>query len=262
MPNLIWFEWEKCPDGYSVKELKPEYFLNPDDLNESPRVKAGAPQWVRCLMEEFNKLSDWQFDFFGPYILPNSDGTMKFRPLELNDAAFMELGSWDGTEKSALIFTNKFGFYQNSYPDPFDYELVRQFLSLEEFSNCAESMAKRIELWQEAKNSGDFKALIEMFNNDEPEYLDEEDSTHLQLRFRPSADRQSPPSLAITPQDLENALWLQFAQAVTGDVQLQKCRICPTWFTYGVGSGRRKSAQYCTDRCRKAAHRQRKEKNQ
>ena len=43
--------------------------------------------------------------------------------------------------------------------------------------------------------------------------------------------------------------------AISGDFQIDKCSWCPNWFCFGVGTGRRKSSLYCSDRCRKAAHR-------
>ena len=79
------------------------------------------------------------------------------------------------------------------------------------------------------------------------------------LRQHPGSIRNT---LYLTPDGLLRAMELQFLQTVSNDTQLRKCAICPTWFSYGTGTGRRKSAHYCSDRCRKAAHRRHKaEKN-
>ncbi len=55
--------------------------------------------------------------------------------------------------------------------------------------------------------------------------------------------------------DLLSAMWLQFAQAVTGEFQLKECPVCHTYFQVGPG-GRRADATTCGDTCR-----QRKKRN-
>ena len=44
MPNLIWFEWEKCPDGYTIEELRAEYLTFERDEIGVPTKS--APAWV------------------------------------------------------------------------------------------------------------------------------------------------------------------------------------------------------------------------
>jgi hypothetical protein len=45
------------------------------------------------------------------------------------------------------------------------------------------------------------------------------------------------------------AVWMQFAQAVTGEFQLKRCEGCGTYFQVGPG-GRRADATTCGDKCR------------
>ena len=49
--------------------------------------------------------------------------------------------------------------------------------------------------------------------------------------------------------NLLSAMWLQFAQAVTGEFQLRACPVCNNYFQVGPG-GRRADATTCGDTCR------------
>ena len=55
--------------------------------------------------------------------------------------------------------------------------------------------------------------------------------------------------ITITPPHLLAALWLQFAQALTGSYQLKRCPGCGNYFQAGPG-GRRSDAETCSNSCR------------
>jgi len=55
--------------------------------------------------------------------------------------------------------------------------------------------------------------------------------------------------LVFTPPNLLGAMWLQFAQAVTGEFELYACEWCGNFFQRGPG-GRRADATTCSDACR------------
>jgi len=63
------------------------------------------------------------------------------------------------------------------------------------------------------------------------------------------------PVLHVVPNTLRSAIYVQLAQAYAHARKLRKCdaRGCGRWFAYGAGTGRRASAKYCSDACRKAA---------
>ena len=64
--------------------------------------------------------------------------------------------------------------------------------------------------------------------------------------------------LQITPKNLLAAMWLQFAQAVTGDKEYRQCKQCGKPFEISLApEGMRKSREYCTDPCRFKAYRER-----
>lgn len=63
--------------------------------------------------------------------------------------------------------------------------------------------------------------------------------------------------LAIQPDTLIDALWIQFGIAVEGKARFQACSACDEWFQIGRGNFQ-KSKTYCSDACRARAYRQRK----
>jgi hypothetical protein len=84
------------------------------------------------------------------------------------------------------------------------------------------------------------------------------------------AEHSTIPRLAWTPDyqhriifkspHLLAAMWLQFAQAVTGEFQLKRCVVCGKFFQVGPG-GRRADSMTCTDACRQQKSRQSKRRS-
>ena len=86
--------------------------------------------------------------------------------------------------------------------------------------------------------------------------LNHECARTLQLDFRMAPGRDAP-VLNLRPGSLLLALWLQLGQAVADETEFRRCNECPTWFAYGNGAGKKRSALYCSDRCRQAGYRRR-----
>jgi hypothetical protein len=63
--------------------------------------------------------------------------------------------------------------------------------------------------------------------------------------------------LVLRSSSLLAALWLQFAQAVAGNYQLQVCQGCGRYFQVGAGAAKRADATTCTGACRQRALRNR-----
>ena len=59
-------------------------------------------------------------------------------------------------------------------------------------------------------------------------------------------------------EGLGKTLWLQFARAIVGKKEYERCKHCHSYFEIGPGAGRKGKA-YCTDACKSAAWRSRKE---
>lgn len=55
------------------------------------------------------------------------------------------------------------------------------------------------------------------------------------------------PQITMTPPWLLHGLWLEFGQALSGDISIKKCAHCGGWFEVGPGTGRREDAKFCCD---------------
>lgn len=267
MPGLIWFEWEKCPDGYTIEELKPEY-LSLSDRGEYI-ANENAPLWVKQGdIDVYLSFMDIGMEFGDHFLIPKSERVIKFEPIkEFETGTFLELADCFGSNAKILEFVSKFGvLYCGSMPSEELVNLASHYI--EEIQKQAGYFKYAVDLWEEAKLNNNFEKLTHLFNkgfdavDDADGYPDFTPSGTLYPRLKPSRAINTPPTFSIVPDSLGSALWLQFSQAVSANLMLRRCAVCPTWFAYGTGTGRRKSAHYCSDRCRKAAHRRQKlEKN-
>jgi hypothetical protein len=66
------------------------------------------------------------------------------------------------------------------------------------------------------------------------------------------------PVLVLTPKNLLGALWLQFAQAVSGNKVFRECDECSTWFEVSKAAFRI-NRMYCSGACKAKAYRRRRE---
>jgi hypothetical protein len=71
--------------------------------------------------------------------------------------------------------------------------------------------------------------------------------------------RRGRSTLRIMPQGLWGALCLQFARAVSGDLEYQRCPVCGRWFELSPGVNRA-NKQTCSGSCRTKLYRQRQER--
>jgi hypothetical protein len=78
-----------------------------------------------------------------------------------------------------------------------------------------------------------------------------ENATTPRLVWTPDMDQQ----MLFHPPHLLAAMWLQFAQTITGSYQLRKCAGCGRYFQAGPGATRRADAQTCRDSCRQIKRR-------
>lgn len=263
MPNLLRFEWEKCPEGYTLEELKPEHVDLEGKNVKSPhrydvQPKVSAPPWVETIINDCS--NSYTGIDFGHYILAKSDKLKTYEPLKYEPAAFMEYGDISTCADLTLAFVNKYGPPEFEFSNGSRGHTPLAFL-VEGMQGIAEFMTEAIKIWSDAQASGNYEELVGF------KFLERHAelelcifSGEIRLGLFPSSSG-NPPQIAISPINLTAAMWVQFAQAVANETQLNRCGICPSWFAYGTGTGRRKSSQYCSDKCRKAAHRMKKKAN-
>ena len=94
------------------------------------------------------------------------------------------------------------------------------------------------------------RRAISLWENESYERLAEDWNTinltgmSIVFEYRAGFDQ---PTLVLSPYSLRSAMWIQFAQAVSGNAQLAQCAVCPAWFVYGTGTGRRRTSMYCSN---------------
>lgn len=170
------------------------------------------------------------------FLIPIGRATLRYHPLEEFPALFREFACNKHTPQDAIDFTHKYGFV-------FDHG---NRMAIEHWCEESAGMAHAIAVWEEGLKKNDLSEVIKS--------LQYALHSTIQITFRKAWGTKHP-ALYIKPRDLASALWLQFSLAVTEQTEFRKCLHCPAWFTFGPGTGRRKTAFYCSARCRRAAHR-------
>lgn len=172
------------------------------------------------------------------HLLSIGRAALRYHPLDEYPGMFKEFAHCGETPENAKAFTDKYGFL-SSLDKP---------MSIDYWRNESARMFLAIDVWQIGLKNSDLRSLIEVFNIIE--------MAPTKVIFRQGWDAIHP-ALYIAPNNLLSAMWLQFAQAISLNTEFRKCLHCPAWFSFGPGTNRRKTAFYCSARCRRAAHRSR-----
>lgn len=268
MPNLIWFQWARCSDGYGAETISPgEVELLPRDAPIWVVDEASDAEWqelrtlsprkdasestrrvIETCEDQFLEYSDlgyarWRLpDESTTFVCPESHNIQTFSPFETGRLIFREFANLGSSRSDVLAFANRYGTLLAS--DGLRAErLGTWFREIEE-------MRSTVALWEKQQDSG--SDMTSFVRSSERRFGE----IKLHVRLAVGADR-SEPNFYLEPDNLLDAMWLQFGQTISANHQLQRCAVCTTWFAFGSGTGRRKSAQYCSDKCRKAASRQR-----
>ncbi len=235
MPELLFFEWERDHDGYRLVNRA-------DVVHPAPRDTSlvyTPPRHMR-----FERIAVQPAARLDRVLIPIGRRTLTYRPLEENKALFRQFADTTPSPDGVQSFANNYGLLW-CYPWSYQYGLLV-------WANEISEMRRAVEQWEKARETGDdWSPLVNAISQRSNEF-------DLSIDFSRPPGRERP-MFTIRPPDLITALWVQFAQAVTANTPISRCSWCPTWFAYGSGTGRRRSSQYCSDRCRKAAHRYRKE---
>lgn len=242
MPDLLHFEWKRPKGGFELLKFDPnaieerfedelEDYIDfaisaaPEQTKELVR-RAGGRLWLTEGDEEPSLA-----------VVPVGNQYETYYPLKEYPTLFMEFATVNQDPESVIQFLNRYGLLEG----------FRKFTEVNFFLRCSMELKKAVDSWDNSRESRDYSQFIELFNR-------KSRTVELMLTNGIAA-----PILKITPPDLLDAIWIQFAQFVTGSNYLRRCAFCGTWFIFGTGTGRRKSAHYCSDRCRKAAFNARKE---
>lgn len=285
MPDLIWFEWKRQLKGYRLETIDLDWFTREKMGRSSDwyihEVSKDAPEWAHELVlacdgfaSDFGTIFEHGFltEAKNYCLVPNASfETETYNPLEQYPTLFMELAETEPTVEGVLSFANKYGALHEHRihcvePKGF-YQVAHLPKYLFQSMNAIKGMKRATKAWFEYKETGNPNPLLAILPSGHnmigikgvkpewPVFGNHTASLQYKMRILPGTKKLS---MYLAPENLLSCIWVQFLQAVTNDTQLKQCAACPSWFSFGSGTGRRSSAQYCSDRCRKTAHVQRK----
>jgi hypothetical protein len=207
-------------------------------------------EWERCLdgykLEEMTPLSANEEAYFSarPWIdrtywnscliMRNSTRMERYRPLK--NVLFAKFAKWDASPDGMVRFCNAYGPLQAAPGGvtltPVDWMLDQQKI---------------------------LQRALRLFDSDETAELSKllEWGRHGRCAFvlRPTATGSL--SLALVPDSLEQAMWVQLAFHAASEAKLWSCDQCGNPFYVGTGTKRRSTAKYCSNACKVAAYKSR-----
>ena len=219
------FEWPVDQDGYDVIE----------------KTESGVSEDLIFLSGQLRGIDDRR-------AVRRRGGPLRFyRPLEEAPALFLELAHLEKSPAAVIEFANRFGLIGYAPPRPADEiseEPLWAWFGMIDALAAAEGLLKRyragevqISDWIDAINSAMNPELIP------------------KLSLPPGKK----PRIVAHPRTLADALQLQFMFQITHGRTFKQCDHCSAWFPFGRGTGNRSRKRFCTNKCRVAAHRRRKE---
>ncbi len=281
-PEYIRYEVENCDDGDGHWRLQaypaddaPDWLRDTliDDPHENPwahgavfRGDEAARRATGVLMNEPKFVRGEKF------IVPHSTRIISHTVIEDAPGAFMEFADCAESPDNTARFVSLYGYPTKVEELLIDQDYIRgtQIVAFTSFQETADYMCEAIDMWERAKKTGDYRKLEIMFEH--ASFLDAEDFDYndieineplarLDVGLRLPSAGNTPPTLSMLPPDLETALWLQFAVAVTHAPRIRRCEECPTWFEVTPGKGRPEK-RFCSNACSMRAYRKRKAGNQ
>lgn len=181
------------------------------------------------------------------YFSPKSKKLQTYKIDTINKALFMEFAELDGSTASFIDFANEYGLLGEHHggrlkPRSFSQPLPE---STDSWTAKWDFMCYLVKSRQKTRFGNSLKPL---------EDLDSFIYGRASIKLVPGPDGAGM-NLSLSPLSLSDFLEVEFARAVSSNVGLKRCVVCPRWFAFGTGTGRRKSAHYCSDTCRKNAWR-------
>jgi hypothetical protein len=182
--------------------------------------------WEVCVDGYEIRANDHGMRFVTPRsVMKRAPRFAAIEPLRLNEKLFQQFATLEPTESAFLDFAGKFGLLtHNREPEPVATWMVERDNLRLAFSYWSQGLAGDVE---RLVNSLPFAAL--------------------RIRIRDGMP-------AFEPTDLRAGLWAQLAMSVRKGEQHRACARCGTTFSFGPGTGRRSTAEFCSARCKLAAN--------
>ena len=172
----------------------------------------------------------------GLLLIPKGKAVDERNFQSFGESIFRNFVDWEATPEEVLRFTNAYGFLSK-----WDYGGTKPFAFVHDWQQRQQSLRSAVQTWE----AGDVSGLIERFNGP--------DLGELSTKLRPNLTGSSV-SLVLEPRSLWSLMLVEFALHVSNKSGLKQCDWCTKWFPYGAGTGRRKTARFCSGACRKASH--------
>jgi hypothetical protein len=167
----------------------------------------------------------------GVYIVPNNEDVVLDDPSRYGLSIFRNFIDADPSAEGALRFSNIFGFLLEGDEIRVDDWLLHQ--------------KKMRSAWEKGE-VGDWTGLAVAFNQPSLGVI--------ATKIASDENDESDIKLVLEPTSLLQMMWVELALYVTNKSGLRQCDWCGSWFPYGTGTSRRKTARFCSDKCRKANH--------
>ncbi len=242
MTNLLWFDWEKDRDGYRLLTFDPKglsWEMDGPDYNVA--VPSGCSDETAVLLRKYG-MTLYGLEEPITVLEPMGDDSVISRPLEQNPAIFREFAELSLQPEEIRKFADQYGLLSKPAGGPSQVE--NWYRQIKEMRNAIRGLEKSTE-------RGSLRAWADRFNKEIYRGSGPDRRVSMSAKLR-RTDEPLRPTLHVVPDDLISAMWLRLAQHVSSSERMQSCNLCSKWFVFGTGTGRRSSAQYCSDRCRKA----------
>lgn len=132
MPGLLWLEWERSVNGYTILKPAPDFFDAEEDREPDLR------------------------DF---YLEPESDDTVIYRPFEENSALFMTFAEVSQTPEGVKDFADRFGLLLKRPKDEYEPEIP-----IAAWLKFIRRMQGATDMWARSREQGSVEHLIEVLS--------------------------------------------------------------------------------------------------
>ena len=184
-----------------------------------------------------------------------------YEPLKEYTGLFWTFAKVEPTKEGVLAFANQFGVLGAGPMVEMlkDTRRIEAGLSgdrLEDWEREIPHVRKAIALWERTQRGEVTDQEVQVLQHGLNQKLLHTVSVHLVPDVRHGGL-----TLRMRPFTLRGALWLQLAEAVSGNKEFRSCPTCGKWFELNPDTART-NRQFCSDACRTRAYRGRKEQAQ
>jgi hypothetical protein len=171
------------------------------------------------------------------FLTSASDRFEERRSLQLPNLFSIFADDTPATAKGMQDFCNRYGVPYGGRPS-------RVSVNVDELLNHQRKFRRALSLLRK----GDVSELAKLWNSSHGSGV-----IRTELRVGPNERLE----MVFAPPDLIQAMWLQFAQFACSQAQLFRCQCCGKPFQVGTGTGRRRTAKFCSNACKVAAFKKR-----